>query len=69
MSKEEGVVIGCIALILAGIPLEAWVIEKLWNWLAVGLFHAPVVSFWQAAGLMLLLWIVGAAFRHTTKDT
>jgi hypothetical protein len=35
----------------------------LWNYLAVDLFHAPVITFWQTAGLMLLGRLIAGGFR------
>jgi len=29
-------------------------VEALWNWLIPELFHGPVLTFWQTAGLFLL---------------
>lgn len=34
--------------------LKAWFVMLLWNWIAVGLFGAPVLGFWMAFGLRLL---------------
>lgn len=45
---------------------QAWLFQWLWNWLAVGLFHAPVVGYWQAMGMTLFLAFVGNFFRSVT---
>jgi hypothetical protein len=29
-------------------------VQALWNWLIPGLFHGPVLTYWQTAGLFLL---------------
>jgi hypothetical protein len=29
-------------------------VQALWNWLVPGLFHGPVLNYWQTAGLFLL---------------
>lgn len=42
-----GIVFGCLFL-------RAWIIMLLWNWIAVGLFNAPVLNIWLALGLSLL---------------
>jgi hypothetical protein len=34
--------------------LAIFVTMSLWNWLIPALFHGPVLSFWQTAGLFLL---------------
>ena len=35
----------------------------LWNWLMPVLFGLPVITFWQAWGLMALSWILFGGFR------
>src|SRR6516165_4988352 len=35
----------------------------LWNWLMPGLFHLPVISFWQAVGLLGLSWLLFGGWR------
>jgi hypothetical protein len=47
-------------------------VQALWNWLIPDLFHGPVLSFWQAAGLFLLskILLTGVApgsHRSNTK--
>lgn len=41
-----------LAALVAG--LFGIVVQHLWNWLMPTLFHLPSVTFWQAAGLVLL---------------
>jgi hypothetical protein len=41
-------------LFLALIPLYIYVFGELWNWLVPELFNGPVITFWQAAGILLL---------------
>ena len=52
------VVVGALALCAGVMALEVGIVMWLWNWLAVGLFGAPTLSFWACAGFMLLLNIV-----------
>ena len=33
----------------------AWPVQLLWNWLMPVIFGLPTISFWQSAGLMLLV--------------
>ena len=40
----------------------AFVVMALWNWLIPALFAGPLISFWQAAGLMLLARILFRGF-------
>lgn len=49
-----GIVIGAIAWCFGMMCLKAWFVMLLWNWIAVGLFDAPVLGFWMAFGLRLL---------------
>ena len=50
--------------------LLAWPVKLLWNWLMPVIFGLPLITFWQAAGLMLLISIL---FRWSvsvkTNDT
>ena len=48
-----GIVIGALALSFGMMCLKAWFVMLLWNWIAVGLFGAPVLTFWVAFGLRL----------------
>jgi hypothetical protein len=49
-------------------------VQYLWNWLIPELFHGPVLSFWQAAGLFLLSKILltgvapGGSGNHGRKE-
>lgn len=43
--------------------LMALLFQFLWNWLAVGLFGAPVLDYWMAFWLMVLLSIIGGSLR------
>jgi hypothetical protein len=49
-----GIVIGALALSFGVMCFQAWLVMLLWNWIAVGLFGAPVLTFWVAFGLRLL---------------
>ena len=65
---------GAILMTLALWPtvslLLAWPVKLLWNWLMPVIFGLPLITFWQAAGLMLLISIL---FRWSvsvkTNDT
>jgi len=62
---------GCIAIvvIIAALSfLEAWVVQLLWNWLApIFWTTAPILTYWQAFGVCILLSIIGSAFRSTVR--
>ena len=36
------------------VGLFTWATQLLWNWLVPVLFSGPVITFWQAAGLLIL---------------
>ena len=62
---------GCLtALILAVLfgAFEGWIFMLLWNWL-VPLFWttAPVLTFWQAWGVCILLSWIGSFFKNKSK--
>lgn len=40
--------------------LQSWIMMLLWNWVAVGLFGAPALSFWVAFGLR---WLCSLLFK------
>lgn len=47
-----------IGLLFLGPAITMW----LWNWIAVGLFGAPVIGYWTAFGLQ---WLCHILFGHT----
>ena len=62
---------GGICLIVAVILivlsfLEALIVQLLWNWL-IPIFWstAPILTYWQAFGVCILLSIIGSAFRSS----
>jgi hypothetical protein len=52
-----------LVLVPALIAVLSWVVMSLWNALIPALFHGPVVSFWQAVGLLVLSKILFGGFR------
>jgi hypothetical protein len=42
----------------------------LWNWLMPGIFHLPVIGFWQAVGILILSQILfrGGHFRRMGRS-
>lgn len=46
--------------------LFGWIVMMLWNWLMPTIFGLPELSFWQAAGLLMLCKILfgGMGFGH-----
>lgn len=60
-------VLMCIAIYLAVVSIETLVVQGLWNWVIVGLFSAPKISFWVALGVLFILNFVGSIFRGSKK--
>lgn len=58
---------GCIVilvLIIALSFLEALIVQLLWNWLAPLFWSAaPILTYWQAFGVSMLLGIIGSSFK------
>ena len=54
------VVIFAIAWTFGLMCLQSWIVMLLWNWVAVGLFGAPALSFWMAFGLR---WLCSLLFK------
>lgn len=62
---------GCIVIIVILVVLsflEAWIVQLLWNWLApIFWIAAPILTYWQAFGVCILLSIIGSVFRSVIK--
>lgn len=58
-----GIILFAIAWGFGMMCLRAWILMLLWNWVAVSLFGAPVLSFWLAFGLS---WLCSILFKSTT---
>jgi hypothetical protein len=43
-------------------------VQHLWNWLAPSLFGLPVVTFWQAVGLLSLSWVLFGGWRGLPRS-
>lgn len=56
-------IIGGLILAIGLFALYLWGAQSLWNWLIPEIFNGPEVSYWQMAGLMLLVcmfsWVAG----------
>ena len=51
-------IIGFLGMIFGLWCLQAWLVMLLWNWVAVSLFGAPVLTFWLSFGLVWLLHLL-----------
>ena len=63
MKKFVIILVGAILLAVIFSAIETGILMLLWNWLAVGLFSAPEISFWVAFGILCLLNLIGSFFR------
>ena len=61
-----GKVLGC-AFILAiwafFEALAAWLLMLAWNWVMPYLFKLPTINFWMALAILLILSLIGEAFK------
>ncbi|UII23527.1 hypothetical protein [Fulvivirga ligni] len=60
--KGKKIALGIVAAI-AFVTVFGWVVMSLWNWLVPELFNGPVVTFWQAIGLLILSKILFGGFH------
>jgi len=72
-NSDDGIAscLGCAFLGAIGIALYVGLVSLtmfLWNNLLVVLFHWPQIGFWQTAGILLLLAIVGSFFKSTVSQ-
>lgn len=73
--SDAAQIIGAILIILSVIALiigiaagVAAIFMLLWNWLMPMIFGLPVLTFWQAWGLWILLGLIGGLFKSSTKS-
>jgi hypothetical protein len=64
---------GFAILGLGFVILAVFLTMSLWNWLIPQLFHGPVLTFWQTAGLfilskILLTGVAPGSGHHGNKD-
>jgi hypothetical protein len=58
-----GTIVKVIIFLIIAIVVFGNVVHSLWNWLMPALFHLPLITFWQALGLMALGWILFGGLR------
>jgi hypothetical protein len=52
----------CVVIGIVAIAAFGWVTQLLWNWIVPALFAGPLISFWQALGLLALSKILFSGF-------
>lgn len=63
-----GIILGAVLIAALVGAIEAVVFMLLWNYVVCAIFTSvPTLSFWLAWGVLLLLNIIGSAFRTTVK--
>lgn len=66
-------ILGCVAFGALIALIFGYITMLLWNWLVPVLFNGPIITFWQALGLLVLSKILfhglgGKGGRHWRKD-
>ena len=56
-----------VPLAIAGLALFAWVTMLLWNELLPSILNVAVISFWQAAGLLILARLLFGGMHSNWK--
>jgi hypothetical protein len=56
-------VVGVALMAAAVLSIFGSVVMGLWNWLMPTIFKLPVLTFWQANGLLALSWIFFGSWR------
>lgn len=59
-----GFIIGFVGVAFGLWCFQAWLVMLLWNWVAVSLFGAPVLTFWLSFGLV---WLCHLLFKSNVK--
>ena len=54
MNNKGMLLLRCVAFALLAITVFGLLTMWLWNWLVPELFNGPLISFWQAMGLLIL---------------
>ena len=53
-----------IVLFIVAVIVFSYIVMSLWNWLIPELFGGPMITMWQAIGLLLLSKILFGSFNH-----
>ncbi len=56
--KRGAMFFKCVLAIILAIIFFSWVTYLLWNWLVPVLFNGPIITYWQALGLLVLTKIL-----------
>ena len=70
MSNTSETVLFFVLMLLVVVLMtaaEATIFYFLWNWIIPYLFGLPKISIWMSLGIVVLVDIVGAAFKASVK--
>jgi len=66
-------IFGLVILGAIGVSFLAFIfgyfVMLLWNWLMPMLFDLPIITFWQAVGIVILARLIFGGFKHGKTDT
>lgn len=63
-----GIILGAVLLAALVGAIEALIFMLLWNYVVCAIFTSvPTLSFWLAWGVLLLINIIGSAFKSTVN--
>jgi hypothetical protein len=65
--NKPAMIFGMIVLGVGFVFGLIWVVMALWNWLMPAIFDISEITYWQAAGLLLLSKILFGGFCHKKK--
>lgn len=60
--RRGGRIFMCVVIGFVAVAAFGWVTQLLWNWIVPALFAGPLISFWQALGLLALSKILFSGF-------
>lgn len=56
----------CLLVIVVALGLDclfAWIFQMLWNFAIVAIFALPIITFWQAFALWIIIGLIGGCFK------
>ncbi len=62
-----GIIVLWLGLVIVTTLLIAFPFEWSWNFAVVPAFRLPLITYWQAFGLCLILMLVALAFHKNSK--
>lgn len=75
LSWWANILIGLLCIVIAmsiifGVMcLNSWLFMLLWNAILTAVFDLSIISFWQAFGLYVMVWLLTGGFLKVMKGT